>query len=93
MSIHAALLPSLQATYCMQQVSSEGVTGAKANFQVHLSYHHLAFTTKIQDLVSGLFRVKFTPEIECQSGSNWLRFLPPKYFFLCARNNLFLFIN
>ncbi|RXG59111.1 hypothetical protein Avbf_01112 [Armadillidium vulgare] len=50
MSIHAALLPSLQATYCMQQVSSDGFTGAKANFKIHLSYHHLAFTTKIQDL-------------------------------------------
>ena len=51
MSIHAALLPSLQATYCMQQVTSIGVTGSKAKFNVHLPTHHLAFSTKIQDLV------------------------------------------
>ena len=52
MSIHAALLPSLQATYCMQQVSSDGITGSKAKFNIHLPSHHLAFSTKIQDLPS-----------------------------------------
>lgn len=51
LSIQAALLPSLQAQYRMEQVSSLGFTGAKAKFSVHLPTHHLSFSTRLQDLV------------------------------------------
>ncbi|XP_076066750.1 transmembrane protein KIAA1109 homolog tweek isoform X4 [Oratosquilla oratoria] len=50
--IQAALLPSLQAQYRMEQVSSLGITGAKAKFNIHLSTHHLSFSTKLHDLPS-----------------------------------------
>ncbi|XP_069959318.1 bridge-like lipid transfer protein family member 1 isoform X14 [Cherax quadricarinatus] len=50
LSIQAALLPSLQAQYRMEQVSSLGITGAKAKFTVHLPTHHLSFSTRLQDL-------------------------------------------
>ncbi len=46
----AALLPSLQAEYCMEKVSSRGVTGSKAKFVVDLPKHTLSFSTKLQDL-------------------------------------------
>ncbi|XP_069163725.1 bridge-like lipid transfer protein family member 1 isoform X18 [Procambarus clarkii] len=52
LSIQAALLPSLQAQYRMEQVSSLGITGAKAKFTVHLPTHHLSFSTRLQDLPS-----------------------------------------
>lgn len=48
MSINAALLPSLQAQYKMDQVNSSGVTGSKAKFTVELPKHSLSFTTKIE---------------------------------------------
>ncbi|XP_042203884.1 transmembrane protein KIAA1109 homolog isoform X4 [Homarus americanus] len=50
LSIQAALLPSLQAQYRMEQVSSLGITGAKAKFTIHLPTHHLSFSTRLQDL-------------------------------------------
>ncbi|XP_050686161.1 transmembrane protein KIAA1109 homolog isoform X6 [Eriocheir sinensis] len=52
LSIQAALLPSLQAQYRMEQVSSLGFTGAKAKFSIHLPTHHLSFSTRLQDLPS-----------------------------------------
>ncbi|XP_042881836.1 transmembrane protein KIAA1109 homolog isoform X7 [Penaeus japonicus] len=52
LSIQAALLPSLQAQYRMEQVSSLGITGAKAKFTVHLPTHHLSFSTRLQGLPS-----------------------------------------
>lgn len=48
LSITAALLPSLQAQYKMDQVNSTGVTGSKAKFTVDLPQHSLSFTTKLQ---------------------------------------------
>lgn len=48
LSITAALLPSLQAQYKMDQVNSSGVTGSKAKFTVDLPKHSLSFTTKLQ---------------------------------------------
>nr|XP_034186923.1 transmembrane protein KIAA1109 isoform X7 [Osmia lignaria] len=48
LSITAALLPSLQAQYKMDQVTSSGVTGSKAKFTVDLPHHTLSFTTKLQ---------------------------------------------
>lgn len=48
LSITAALLPSLQAQYKMDQVNSSGVTGSKAKFTVDLPLHSLSFTTKLQ---------------------------------------------
>ncbi|XP_034234984.1 transmembrane protein KIAA1109 isoform X3 [Thrips palmi] len=48
LSITAALLPSLQAQYKMDQVMSAGVTGSKAKFTVDLAQHSLSFTTKLQ---------------------------------------------
>ncbi|GLG98163.1 Uncharacterized protein GBIM_04765, partial [Gryllus bimaculatus] len=48
LSITAALLPSLQAQYKMDQVNSTGVTGSKAKFTVDLPRHSLSFTTKLQ---------------------------------------------
>lgn len=47
LSISAALLPSLQAQYKMDQVTSTGVTGSKAKFTVDLPHHSLSFTTKL----------------------------------------------
>ena len=48
LSITAALLPSLQAQYQMEQVVSAGVTGSKAKFDIDLPRHSLSFTTKLQ---------------------------------------------
>ncbi|XP_017781272.1 PREDICTED: uncharacterized protein KIAA1109 isoform X3 [Nicrophorus vespilloides] len=48
LSINAALLPSLQAQYKMDQVTSTGVTGSKAKFTIDLPQHSLSFTTKLQ---------------------------------------------
>ena len=46
-AVSAALLPSLQAQYKMEQVTSKGVTGSKAKFSAVLSKHTLSFTTKL----------------------------------------------
>nr|XP_022901618.1 uncharacterized protein KIAA1109 isoform X2 [Onthophagus taurus] len=48
LSITAALLPSLQAQYKMDQVNSTGTTGSKAKFTIDLPHHSLSFTTKLQ---------------------------------------------
>ena len=48
-TISAALLPSLQAEYCMERVTSRGVTGSKAKFVIDLPKHSLSFATKIQE--------------------------------------------
>lgn len=48
LSVTAALLPSLQAQYQMEQVVSSGVTGSKAKFDIDLPRHSLSFTTKLQ---------------------------------------------
>lgn len=48
LSVTAALLPSLQAQYKMDHVSSIGVSGSKAKFTIDLPSHSLSFTTKIQ---------------------------------------------
>ncbi|OAD56139.1 hypothetical protein WN48_04013 [Eufriesea mexicana] len=48
LSITAALLPSLQAQYKMDQVTSSGITGSKAKFTIDLPRHTLSFTTKLQ---------------------------------------------
>ncbi|XP_050552072.1 transmembrane protein KIAA1109 homolog isoform X4 [Spodoptera frugiperda] len=48
LSVTAALLPSLQAQYKMEQVQSSGVTGNKAQFTVDLQQHSLSFVTKLQ---------------------------------------------
>jgi hypothetical protein len=48
LSLSAALLPSLQAQYKMDHVTSAGVTGSKAKFTVDLPSHTLSFTTKLQ---------------------------------------------
>lgn len=48
LGITAALLPSLQAQYKMDQVNSTGVTGSRAKFTVDLPQHSLSFTTKLQ---------------------------------------------
>ncbi|XP_039287951.1 LOW QUALITY PROTEIN: transmembrane protein KIAA1109 [Nilaparvata lugens] len=48
LSITAALLPSLQAQYKMDQVTSKGVTGSKAKFIIDLPRHSLSFSTKVQ---------------------------------------------
>ncbi|KAF7987765.1 hypothetical protein HCN44_003628 [Aphidius gifuensis] len=47
LSITAALLPSLQAQYKMDQVNSSGITGSKAKFTIDLPHHSLSFTTKL----------------------------------------------
>ncbi|CAG9772767.1 unnamed protein product [Ceutorhynchus assimilis] len=47
LSISAALLPSLQAQYKMDQVNSTGFTGSKAKFTIDLPHHSLSFTTKL----------------------------------------------
>ncbi|XP_037958120.1 transmembrane protein KIAA1109 homolog isoform X2 [Teleopsis dalmanni] len=47
LSVNAALLPSLQAQYRMNHVSSTGVTGNRAKFVIDLPTHTLSFTTKI----------------------------------------------
>lgn len=51
LSITAALLPSLQAQYKMDQVNSTGITGSKANFTIVLPHHSLSFTTKLKGYV------------------------------------------
>lgn len=51
LSITAALLPSLQAQYKMDQVNSTGITGHKANFTIVLPHHSLSFTTKLKGYV------------------------------------------
>ncbi|XP_075153250.1 transmembrane protein KIAA1109 homolog tweek isoform X3 [Haematobia irritans] len=48
LSINAALLPSLQAQYRMNHVSSTGVSGNQAKFVIDLPTHTLSFNTKIQ---------------------------------------------
>ncbi|KNC30209.1 hypothetical protein FF38_06938 [Lucilia cuprina] len=48
LSINAALLPSLQAQYRMNHVSSTGVSGNRAKFVIDLPTHTLSFNTKIQ---------------------------------------------
>ncbi|XP_076753670.1 transmembrane protein KIAA1109 homolog tweek isoform X3 [Xylocopa sonorina] len=48
LSITAALLPSLQAQYKMDEVTSSGMTGSKAKFTIDLPHHTLSFTTKLQ---------------------------------------------
>uniref|UniRef100_T1J6C2 Bridge-like lipid transfer protein family member 1 C-terminal domain-containing protein n=1 Tax=Strigamia maritima TaxID=126957 RepID=T1J6C2_STRMM len=48
LAIGAALLPSLQAQYRMDQITSSGVTGSKAKFVVNLPKHTLSFATKVQ---------------------------------------------
>lgn len=48
LSITAALLPSLQAQYKMDQVNSCGMTGSQAKFTIDLPHHSLSFTTKLQ---------------------------------------------
>ncbi|KAG7214078.1 hypothetical protein KM043_001440 [Ampulex compressa] len=48
LSVTAALLPSLQAQYKMDQVNSSGITGSKAKFTIDLPQHSLSFTTKLQ---------------------------------------------
>lgn len=48
LSVTAALLPSLQAQYKMDHVSSTGVSGGKAKFTIDLPNHFLSFTTKLQ---------------------------------------------
>ena len=50
--VQAALLPSLQAQYRMEQLTFKGVTGIKAKFTAHLPTHRLSFSTMLQDLVS-----------------------------------------
>jgi hypothetical protein len=47
LSISAALLPSLQAEFNMDQVTSSGITGCNAKFTVDLPRQSLSFTTKI----------------------------------------------
>uniref|UniRef100_A0AAG5DBD8 Bridge-like lipid transfer protein family member 1 C-terminal domain-containing protein n=1 Tax=Anopheles atroparvus TaxID=41427 RepID=A0AAG5DBD8_ANOAO len=54
LSISAALLPSLQAQYKMDHVTSTGVTGSKAKFTIDLPNHSLSFTTKIQTTETNL---------------------------------------
>uniref|UniRef100_A0A8W7PGG5 Fragile site-associated protein C-terminal domain-containing protein n=1 Tax=Anopheles coluzzii TaxID=1518534 RepID=A0A8W7PGG5_ANOCL len=54
LSISAALLPSLQAQYKMDHVTSTGVTGGKAKFTIDLPNHSLSFTTKIQTTETNL---------------------------------------
>ncbi|XP_059220168.1 bridge-like lipid transfer protein family member 1 isoform X9 [Stomoxys calcitrans] len=49
LSINAALLPSLQAQYRMNHVSSTGVSGNRAKFVIDLPTHTLSFNTKIQN--------------------------------------------
>lgn len=46
LSISAALLPSLQAQYKMDNVISRGISGYKAKFTIDLPKHMLSFTTK-----------------------------------------------
>lgn len=46
LSISAALLPSLQAQYKMDNVISRGISGYKAKFTIDLPNHTLSFTTK-----------------------------------------------
>ena len=47
-AISAALLPSLQAQYKMENVVSKGLTGGKAKFNLLLPKHTLSFTTKLE---------------------------------------------
>ena len=47
-AVSAALLPSLQAQYKMEMVTSKGVTGSKAKFSATLPKHTLSFTTKLE---------------------------------------------
>ena len=48
--VQAALLPSLQAQYRMEQLRCRGVTGSKAKFTAQLRTHRLSFSTKLKDL-------------------------------------------
>ncbi|CAH1406051.1 unnamed protein product [Nezara viridula] len=49
LSITAALLPSLQAQYKMEQVTSSGVTASKVKFVIDLPRHCLSFSTKVME--------------------------------------------
>lgn len=49
----AALLPSLNAEYSMENLTSKGMTGSKAKFVVDLPKHTLSFNTKLQAEVGG----------------------------------------
>ncbi|BES96456.1 Fragile site-associated protein C-terminus [Nesidiocoris tenuis] len=49
LSITAALLPSLQAQYRMEQVTSSGVTASKVKFVIDLPRHSLSFSTKVTE--------------------------------------------
>ena len=44
----AALLPSLDAEYSMENLTSKGMTGEKAKFVIDLPRHTLSFNTKLQ---------------------------------------------
>lgn len=56
LSIKASLLPSLQAQYKMENVTSKGSTGMKANFNIDLPSQTLSFITKStpQDMTANL---------------------------------------
>ena len=43
----AALLPSLNAEYSMENLTSKGMTGEKAKFVIDLPRHTLSFNTKL----------------------------------------------
>ena len=45
----AALLPSLNAEYSMENLTSKGMTGEKAKFVIDLPRHTLSFNTKLQE--------------------------------------------
>lgn len=49
----AALLPSLNAEYSMENLTSKGMTGSKAKFVVDLPKHTLSFNTKLQAELDG----------------------------------------
>lgn len=59
LSITAALLPSLQAQYKMDQVNSTGFTGSKAKFTIDLPHHSLSFTTKLPQVKFHKFQTEF----------------------------------
>jgi hypothetical protein len=43
-----------KAEYCMERVTSRGVTGGKAKFVIDLPKHNLSFATKIQENLDSL---------------------------------------
>ncbi|XP_025833255.1 uncharacterized protein KIAA1109-like, partial [Agrilus planipennis] len=60
LSVTAALLPSLQSQYKMDQVKSMGTTGNKAKFTIDLPHHSLSFTTKLP--INQVAEVNLPPE-------------------------------